>query len=326
MNVVMANNRNPMKRIVRALRVAALIAAGIIATVSIAGCAPKEAERQQPEAAQPPATEDGESSVEPEPVAPEGLGLNRAILESLGKPMAGILRAEPGLEPQFLSCVDAAAMCFVDPAKPYSYILFITQYLPYDEDAAEAIEECDIRCEGIYTTASELFTGFAEGEAPAGFFDKPGIEDFSVFIETGYGIGYFASFIYEGMRFQAWGGDEGSPAVLGVTDIATVTVTTQNEKLINEYHNDKAFPDGIGCAEAIRCAKEYRVSNGKQDCGFSIMRDGIIDATEEMGLPDKKVYIVSPELGWEGYQAEKHPVYYVGFSTGGVFERFTLAD
>lgn len=315
-----------MKKIAFLLLIALLI-------IMLAACSPASSIERADEpapAAEPdvgvPLPPDAEESPGEAAVQSDGLVLNRDILENIGRPFSGILRSEPGLKPQSLDNIDAAAVCFVDPGKPYSYILYRTQYLEFDGDAAEAIEARDILCEGIYTKASELFPALGVGEDPAAFFDMPGVENFYMDELDGWPVSYYAYFDYLGMRFEIWGGEEGAPPKLDGNDTATVTVTTRNEELINEYYNEKHYPGGIGCAEAINCARANRISAGKQDCDFYIMRDGIIDAWDEMGLADQKVYIVSPILDWEAGAAEKRPVYYVGFTTGEVYERLTSAD
>ena len=255
-----------------------------------------------------------------------GLSLNKTILANMDRPFSDILKEEPNLKPESLACIDASAMCFVDSSKPYSYILFVTQYLPYDEYAAAAIQQRDIRCAGIYTTVSELFPDLTPGGSPEECFDKSGVENFSTDEPTDYGIAYNTYFDYEGMSFSVWGGTADSPAVVSADDTVMVQIPTNNEDLINEYYNDKMYPDGIGCEAAMNFAKEYRASHGVPDCTFSIMRDGVIDATPEMNLPDEKVYIVSPNLDEETDNAENSPVYYVGYKTGGVYEEQTMSN
>ena len=253
---------------------------------------------------------------------PNELLLNRAILENVGRLFREILRDEPNLEPQDFGVIDAAAMCFTDSSKPYSYILFVTQYLPYDEYAEEAIEQKDIRCAGIYTTVGEMFPDFVQGEDPEAFFERAGIEVEALYTSEIWdrGFAYFAYFRYEQMWFQIWGGEASSPAMMSAGDFVTAEISTENENLINEYYNDKLYPDGIGCVAAIDCARAYRISLGGSDCSFSIGRDAVIDAWDSMNLPDEKVYIVSPDLDWETDREENSPVYYVGYTSGEVYE------
>ena len=254
------------------------------------------------------------------------LRLNRGILENVGKPFLDIFRDEPDLQPQEFNCIDASALCFTDSSKPYSYILFVTQYLPYDEYAMGAIEKKGLRCQGIYTTAGEMFPDLVGGEDPGAFFDKTGVEELSTDELREYGIAYYTSFKYEQMSFAVWGGTVDSPAVMSADDIVTAQIPTENDNLINEYYNDIVYPDGIGCAAAIDRAREYRVSQGGSDCSFYIMREGIIDAWDILGLCNEKVYVVYPNLDWEVNESEKGPVYYVGYTSGEVFERLTLSD
>ena len=248
------------------------------------------------------------------------LRLNRTILENVGRPFSEILKDEPDLKPQDFNCVDASALCFTDPSKPYSYILFVTQYLPYDEYAAEAIEAKGLRCQGIYTTAGEMFPDLVGGEDPGVFFDKTGVEELSIVELRDFGVAYNAYFNYEQYSISVWGGTADSPAVMSAEDIVTVQIPTENDNLINEYYNDKVYTDGIGCAAAIERARAYRIAQGGSDCSFYIMRDGIIDKWGDIDLPDEKMYIVNPILDWEVNEAENYPVYYVGYKSGEVFE------
>ena len=308
-----------MKRIICFLLAALLI-------MALAACHPREkldivVDSADSGSSSAPADTDAVTDDEESPDSSEGLRLNRAILENIGGLFRDILRDEPNLKQEYLSGVDVAVVCFSDPEKPYSYILFVTQYLPYDEYAAEAIKKCDIRCAGIYTTVKELFPDFVPGEGSEAFFDKPGVENFEITELRDYGIAYYADFYYEDMSFQIWGGTEDSPAVISVEDTVMVEVPTENEELINTYYNDKVYPDGIGCAAAIEQAKTYRISHGGSDCAFRIGREGIIDAWDKMNLPDEKVYIVSPELDWETERAEGWICYYVGYTSGQVYER-----
>jgi len=302
-----------MRRIIIVLFIAMMIAL-------LAGCGGihKETDLSIPADAPEEPSQNQESTVD----SSDELRLNWTILEKLNTPLADILRDEPNLKPQSLDCVDASAMCFVDPSKPYAYILFVTQYLPYDDIAAEAIEKFDIRCAGIYTTVGEMFPDFLEGEHPAAFFDKRDVEIISIKESKDimdFGIAYDAQFWYKGMLFSVWGGTADSPAVINAMDTVTVGIPTKNEELINNYYNDKAYPDGIGCAEAISRAREYRISQGGSDCEFSIGRGSIIDTRTDMNLPDSKVYIVSPRLDPEAERAENYPVYYVGYTSGKVY-------
>ena len=254
----------------------------------------------------------------------EELQLNRTILENIGRPFSEILKDEPNLIPRDFYVIDAAAMCFTDPEKTYSYILFVTQYLPYDEYAAEAIEKKDIRCAGIYTTVKEMFPDFTHSEDPQIFFNRIGVDDLNTNDSENLrdrGVAYYTYFRYEQMLFQVFGGTADSPTVMSAEDIVTVEIPTENENLINEYYNDITYPDGIGCVSAIGRAREYRISLGRPDCSFSIMRDGIVDTVPGMGLADKQAYAVSPNLDQETYEAERCPVYYVGYISGKVFER-----
>jgi len=217
----------------------------IIIVIILAGCAgtQKEVEPSLPE------DPTGGPSYIPEQVVDslDELRLNWAILEKLGAPFADILRDEPSLEPRFLDAIDATALCFVDPSKTYSYILFVTQYLPYNDTVAEAIEKFDIRCAGIYTTVGEMFPEFTEGEHPVIFFERFDVEnlyvtDFKDHV-AGYGLAYSAYFWYKGMLFQLWGGTTDSPVLMSAKDFVTVEVPTDNENIINNYFNDKLYPD-----------------------------------------------------------------------------------
>ena len=278
---------------------------------------------EEPEKNSPTVVEE-KAPIEEDLKPTEELQLNRSFLENVGKPFSEIFKDEPDLQPMSFYVVDAAAMCFTDFIKPYSYILFVTQYLPYDEYAVEAIESKDIRCAGIYTTVGELFPDFIQDVYPDTFFNRIGVEELNTDDDDQLrerGIAYYASFWYEQMLFQVFGGTSDSLAVMAADDIVTVEIPTKNEELINELFNDTNYPDGIGCEAAIERAREYRIKRGLPDCSFWIMRDGIIDALDSMGLPDDKVYIVSLNLDWEANEAERHPVYYVGYTSGEVFER-----
>ena len=258
---------------------------------------------------------------------PNELRLNREILENVGKPFSDILRDEPNLKPREFGCVDAGAICFTDSSKTYSYVLLLTQYLEYDEYAAEAIEKFDVICGGIYTTVGEIFPDFKEGDSPETFFDKPGVENFRMweFYED-YGLAYGAGFAFEGMSFSVWRDGVDSPGVMTAGDIALLEIPTDNEEIINAHYNDTVYPGGIGCEEAINRAKAYRSSQGGSDCGFSIFRGGIVPVREEMVLSDENAYFVRPILDWDTDMAEKNPVYYVGFTTGEVCMWQMLSD